>query len=108
MKSRNFYAVLGVSADAATGKIKTAFRKRARECHPDKVPDTQIANEMMADLNRIMRVLSFPDERAAYDRWLKWQEKSKLKIVPIEYQISIYRVIDPVDARRRGWIVHEC
>ena len=66
--NRDLYEVLGVSKDASEDEIKHAFRKRARELHPD-VNKAENAEEQFKELNEAYDVLSDPSKRAQYDRF---------------------------------------
>ena len=60
------YRVLGVSSDASDAEIKRAYRKLARQYHPDVNPDPA-AQEKFGEVSRAYEVLSDPQKRAAYD-----------------------------------------
>jgi molecular chaperone DnaJ len=66
--AKDLYEVLGVSKDATEADIKKAFRRRARELHPDvnKAPD---AEDQFKELNEAYDVLSDANKRAQYDRF---------------------------------------
>ncbi len=64
----DYYALLGVDRDADQGEIKRAFRKLARETHPDANPDDPHAEERFRKVAQAYEVLSDPNRRAAYDR----------------------------------------
>ena len=66
--ARDYYEILGVSRDATPDDLKSAFRKLARQYHPDvnKAPD---AEEKFKELNEAYAVLSDADKRAAFDRY---------------------------------------
>lgn len=66
--AKDLYEVLGVSRDATDAEIKKAFRRQARELHPDvnKAPD---AEDRFKELNEAYDVLSDPNKRAQYDRF---------------------------------------
>jgi molecular chaperone DnaJ len=68
MAQRDYYEILGVNRDATPDDLKSAFRKLARQYHPDvnKEPD---AEEKFKEINEAYAVLSDPDKRAAYDRF---------------------------------------
>jgi molecular chaperone DnaJ len=66
---RDYYEVLGVAGDASDADIKKAFRRLARECHPDVNPDDPAAAERFREAAEAYEILSAPDTRARYDRF---------------------------------------
>ena len=68
MAKRDYYEVLGVSKDASEAEIKSAFRKKAKEFHPDvnKSPD---AAEKFKEAQEAYACLSDKDNRAKYDQF---------------------------------------
>ena len=65
--SQDLYDLLGVTRDADADAIKKAYRKLARQYHPD-VNDDPATQEMFKEVSRAYEVLSDPQKRAAYDR----------------------------------------
>jgi curved DNA-binding protein len=77
MKYKDYYDILGLDRDASERDIKQAFRRLARQWHPDVNPDDDRAEEKFKEINEAYDVLSDPDKRAKYDRlgqsWKQWQ-----------------------------------
>jgi molecular chaperone DnaJ len=68
MTDRDYYEVLGVSRSASDDELKSAFRRLARQYHPD-VNNNPDAEERFKEINEAYAVLSDTDRRAAYDRF---------------------------------------
>lgn len=66
---RDYYDVLGVPRDADAAQIKKAFRKLAREFHPDVNPDDPDCEARFKEAAEAYEVLSDADSRAAYDHY---------------------------------------
>lgn len=64
----DFYQVLGVSRDASAKEIKSAYRKLAKQYHPDANPDTD-TTEKFQEINRAYEVLNNPDLKKKYDMY---------------------------------------
>ena len=69
MKKRDYYEVLGVAKDASDDEIKKAYRKLAKENHPDLRPDDAEAEARFKDISEAYEVLSDEDNREKYDRY---------------------------------------
>ena len=69
MPPRDPYDVLGVSKTATDDEIKKAYRKLARQLHPDRNPDDPSAEEKFKDVQAAYDILSNPEKRQAYDRF---------------------------------------
>src|SRR6478735_9912690 len=66
---RDYYEVLGVSRTASADELKKAYRKLARQYHPDVNRGDSSAEEHFKEVNEAYEVLSDADRRAAYDRF---------------------------------------
>lgn len=69
MSKRDYYEILGVSKTAGDPELKSAFRKLAMQCHPDRHPGDKEAEAKFKELNEAYQVLSDEQKRAAYDRY---------------------------------------
>jgi molecular chaperone DnaJ len=68
MTNRDYYEILGVPRDASIEDIKAAFRKLARQYHPDVSKESD-AEEKFKEINEAYGVLSDPEKRARYDQY---------------------------------------
>src|SRR4249919_1995520 len=64
----DYYELLGAGGNASADELKKAYRRRARDLHPDTNPDPAAA-EAFKEVSRAYEVLSDPDQRARYDRF---------------------------------------
>jgi len=64
---KDFYAILGVPADADSAAIKKAYRKLARRLHPDQRPGDMAAEKRFKEIGEAYAVLSTPEDRKQYD-----------------------------------------
>lgn len=68
MANQDFYAILGVPDSAAPAEIKKAYRKLAKQYHPDTNPNNPQASEKFKQLSEAHSVLSNPAKKAKYDQ----------------------------------------
>jgi molecular chaperone DnaJ len=68
MAEQDLYKVLGVDRKATPDEIKKAYRKLARQYHPDRNPDDASAEERFKKISAAYDVLGDPDKRKQYDR----------------------------------------
>ncbi|HXC06938.1 MAG TPA: DnaJ domain-containing protein [Bacteroidia bacterium] len=64
---KDFYQILGVSRQASAEEIKLAYRKLAKQYHPDRNPDNHLAEERFKEINRAYQTLSDEMDRKKYD-----------------------------------------
>src|SRR6516162_7094834 len=64
----DYYKILGVGKNASDAEIKKAYRKLARQYHPDRNPGDKAAEERFKEISQAYDVLSDSDKRKSYDR----------------------------------------
>ncbi len=75
MDYKDYYKTLGVERNASQDEIKKAFRKLARQYHPDMNKGDATAEEKFKEINEANEVLSDPDKRQKYDQFgTHWQQ----------------------------------
>src|SRR5438552_1674908 len=68
MAERDLYKVLGVDRKASPEEVKKAYRKLARQYHPDKNPGDKAAETRFKEISAAYDVLGDPEKRKQYDR----------------------------------------
>ncbi|AWZ20023.1 chaperone Hsp40, co-chaperone with DnaK [Roseovarius sp. EC-HK134] len=69
MAKRDYYEVLGLSKGASADDIKKAYRKKAKELHPDRNADNPDSERQFKEAGEAYDVLKDPEKKAAYDRF---------------------------------------
>src|SRR5512143_534383 len=80
---KDYYESLGVPRNASDADIKKAFRKLAREYHPDVAKDKKKAEEKFKEINEAYEVLSDPAKRKKYDELgANWKQGAEFRPPP--------------------------
>ena len=66
---RDYYEVLGLSKGATDEEIKKAYRRLAKQYHPDMNPGDKVAESKFKEVNEAYDVLGDPDKKAKYDQY---------------------------------------
>src|SRR5664279_4006507 len=102
MDYRDYYATLGIKRDASPAEIKRAFRKLARQHHPDIKPGDRSAESKFKEINEANEVLSDPQKRSKYDLLgANWEALSKAgagrpglrKGLPVRAEEVVFRAL---------------
>ncbi|MDY7076121.1 MAG: DnaJ C-terminal domain-containing protein [Chloroflexota bacterium] len=77
MEYKDYYKILGVDRNSSEKDIKRAYRRLARQFHPDVNPDDKRAEERFKEINEAYQVLSDPEKRRKFNQlganWQQWQ-----------------------------------
>lgn len=81
MEYKDYYKILGVNRDVSEKEMKRAYRRLARQFHPDVNPDDKQSEEKFKEINEAYEVLGDADKRAKYDQlgasWQQWQRAGR-------------------------------
>ena len=72
---KDYYKILGISKDADQKTIRQAYRKLARQYHPDVNPNDKVAEEKFKEINEAHEVLSDPEKRKKYDEMSNYYQR---------------------------------
>ncbi|PWT99052.1 MAG: molecular chaperone DnaJ [Bacteroidetes bacterium] len=80
MEYIDYYKILGIAKDASQEDIKKAYRKLARQFHPDLNPNNKDAHKKFQQINEANEVLSDPESRKKYDQYGKdWKHAKQFE-----------------------------
>jgi curved DNA-binding protein len=83
MEFKDYYKILGVPREAGADDIKKAFRKLARQYHPDTAKDKKAAEEKFKEINEAYEVLGDKEKRQRYDQLgPDWQQGPEFRQPP--------------------------
>ena len=78
MAGKDYYNILGINRTASDKDIKQAYRRLARQYHPDVNPGNKSAEERFKAINEAYEVLSDPEKRKKYDQYGdRWQDAER-------------------------------
>ena len=87
----DYYKILGVNKEATTDEIKKAYRKLARQHHPDLNPGNPEAGKLFQQINEANEVLSDPEKRKKYDQYGKdWKHAEQFEEARRQQEASGY------------------
>src|SRR5260221_7241210 len=83
VKFKDYYESLGVPRNASDADIKKAFRKLARQYHPDVAKDKKKSEEKFKEINEAYEVLGDPDKRKKFDALgANWKSGAQFRTPP--------------------------
>src|SRR5712672_1198200 len=83
LEYKDYYKVLGVPKTASPAEVKKAFRKLARQHHPDAKPGDTAAERRFKEINEANEVLSDPAKRKQYDELgANWKQGAEFRPPP--------------------------
>ena len=78
MEYKDYFKILGVSRNADEREIKRAYRKLAKQYHPDQNPDNPEAEAKFKEVSEAYEVLSDAEKRKLYERFgSQWQQAQR-------------------------------
>jgi curved DNA-binding protein CbpA len=105
MKQKNYYDILGVPETAVVDEIKAAYRKLAKECHPDRNPGDAAAEARFKDISEAYEVLSDAGKRKKYDELRRYSSSAKPGEMSFDDFIRRFGGERTGDEREFTWVV---
>jgi molecular chaperone DnaJ len=107
MAKRDYYEILGVSENASDEEIKKAYRKLAKEYHPDTHPGDKTAEERFKEISDAYSVLSDSKKRQQYDQMRKFGFTGARTGAGFDFQdfdiSDLFGDLRRTGSRRTGW-----
>lgn len=97
----DLYGLLDIPTTATPKEIKTAYRKKALSCHPDKNPDNPRAGELFLQLSKILEILTDVSARSAYDKVLQAKAQAKIRSEKLDAKRKKFK--DDLEAREESF-----
>ena len=102
----DYYKILGVNKDASQDDIKKAYKKLARQYHPDLNPNDPDAHRKFQEINEANEVLSDPEKRKKYDQYGEnWKHADEFEAQRKQYGQARWRLWRWLLERRRYVLV---
>ncbi|CAI6374012.1 unnamed protein product [Macrosiphum euphorbiae] len=98
LKDLDFYKILEIQQSATDKEIKTAYRKKALKCHPDKNPNDPEAAQTFMRLSKILSVLTDTEARCKYDKSLNARTAKKC-----DYYMNILNLEKELESLKRDF-----
>jgi len=102
---RNYYEVLGLPRTASPAEIKKQYHNLARQFHPDRAKDKELAQRLFVQINQAYQTLSDAEKRSQYDAGLVMQLQSNQSHAPQAATMSqpVFSQAPPVQSPANGY-----
>ncbi|HBL12011.1 MAG TPA: molecular chaperone DnaJ [Cyanobacteria bacterium UBA11162] len=105
--SRNYYQILEVSKEATSQEIKKAYRRLARQYHPDLHPENPAATERFKEICQAYQILSNPLQRREYDQQFEFKQ-SQAKTTRMTAQDFYQRAVSKAQSKDYQGAIADC